>query len=76
MTNHAAAAFRDSHYIEMVRSEASDGDAGWVAEVEEWPGCTAQGRSLDELEANLRRAMEAWSEAEREDGRDAPPPTG
>ena len=74
MTTKSIEPMTSPYHIELVRSESSDGDAGWVAEVEEWPGCIAQGRSLDELEANLRRAMEAWSEAEREDGRDIPPP--
>ena len=74
MSSGTARAFPSHHHIELVRSESSDGDGGWVAEVEEWPGCIAQGRSLDELEVNLERAMEAWSEAECEDGREIPPP--
>ncbi len=64
------------YHIEIVHSVAEDGDAGWVAEVHEWPGCIAQGRSLQELETHLREAMEAWVEAELEDGRDIPPPRG
>ena len=62
------------YHIEIVHSVAEDGDSGWVAEVDEWPGCIAQGRTLNELEEHLREAMEAWVEAEFEDGREIPPP--
>lgn len=64
------------YHIEIVHSVAEDGDAGWVAEVREWPGCIAQGRTMGELEQNLRDAMEAWTDAEVEDGRDIPLPRG
>ena len=64
------------YHIEILRSVAEDGDSGWVAEVTEWPGCIAQGRTMQELEVHLREAMEAWVEAETEDGRDVPPPRG
>ena len=46
--------------VEVVWSESDDGDAGWVAEVRDLPGCIAQGRSRGELLENINRAIEAW----------------
>ena len=46
--------------VEVVWSESDDGDAGWVAEVRDLPGCIAQGRSRHELLENIDRAVEAW----------------
>lgn len=49
------------YHIEIVRSESpEDDDGGWVAEVRELKGCIAQGRTPDELMANIRGAMGAW----------------
>ncbi len=62
------------YHIEIVHSASDDGDSGWVAEVREWPGCIAQGGTMDELEVHLHEAMEAWVDAELEDGREIPLP--
>ncbi|MPZ97733.1 MAG: type II toxin-antitoxin system HicB family antitoxin [Dehalococcoidia bacterium] len=53
--------------------EAEEG--GYWAEVLEAPGCVAQGETLDELERNLREAIDAWEETRREiDGEEPPRP--
>lgn len=43
-------------------------EGGYWAEVPEFPGCLSQGETLDELERNIREAIEAWLASEREDG--------
>ncbi len=62
------------YHIEVVRSASEDGDAGWVAEVEELRGCIAQGRSREELSQNIGRAMEAWIEDALQAGDAIPAP--
>ncbi len=62
------------YHVEVVSSESDDGDGGWVAEVEELRGCIAQGRTRDELFANVERAMTAWIGDALEDGDPVPPP--
>ena len=44
-------------------------EGGYWAEVPEFPGCFSQGETLDELERNIREAIEVWLASEREDGR-------
>jgi predicted RNase H-like HicB family nuclease len=43
-------------------------EGGYWAEAPEFPGCVSQGETLDELERNIREAIEAWLASEREDG--------
>lgn len=43
-------------------------EGGYWAEVPEFSGCLSQGNTLDELESNIREAIETWLAAEREDG--------
>ena len=38
-------------------------EGGYWAEVPALPGCFSQGETKEELEANLREAIEAWLEA-------------
>ena len=35
-------------------------EGGFWAEVPSLPGCATQGETLDEVEANLREAIDAW----------------
>ena len=42
--------------VKIVVHEAEEG--GYWAEVPAIPGCATQGETLDELEANLRKAIE------------------
>ncbi|HEX5249218.1 MAG TPA: type II toxin-antitoxin system HicB family antitoxin [Gaiellales bacterium] len=60
--------------IELTPDHDDDGRTGWVAEVEELPGCITQVDALDELEASIRDAMTAWISVALEDGRDIPAP--
>ena len=62
------------YHIEIVWSESEEGDAGWVAEVKELRGCIAQGRTREELLANVDRAMEAWIDDALEAGDPIPQP--
>ena len=50
--------------------EATEG--GYWAEVEELPGCFASGDSLDELEADVKGAIETYIEACKETGTPLP----
>ena len=38
----------------------ADEEGGFWAEVPELPGCYSQGETREEVEANIREAMEAW----------------
>lgn len=51
-----------------------EGNAGWVAEVDELPGCVSQGSSPDEAVERVRDAMAGWISVALEDGRPIPPP--
>ena len=62
------------YHLQVVRSESDDGDGGWVVEVEELPGCIAQGRTSEELTGNVRRAMTAWIDDTLDAGDPIPAP--
>jgi len=47
-------------------------ESGYWAEVPELPGCASQGETLDELEANIREAIEGVLEIMAEDGEALP----
>ncbi|MCF7668131.1 MAG: type II toxin-antitoxin system HicB family antitoxin [Akkermansiaceae bacterium] len=47
--------------LKAIIHEAEEG--GFWAEVPALPGCFTQGESLEELEANLTDAIEAWRAA-------------
>ncbi len=52
------------------------GQIKYGAEVPALPGCHTVGNTLEELESNLREAVELWIDTAREDGREVAPPTG
>lgn len=60
--------------IELIRDRDDEGNDGWVAEVEELPGCMSQGRTAEEAVANVRDAMVGWISVALEDGRRIPEP--
>jgi antitoxin HicB len=60
--------------ISLLHDEDEDGNAGWVAEVDELPGCLSQGETPDEAVANVRDAMEGWISVALEDGQRIPEP--
>ncbi len=45
------------------------------AEIMEFPGCYAQGRTVEEAYANLERAAEAWISAALSQGQQIPEPS-
>ena len=44
--------------LKAIVHQAEEG--GFWAEVPDLPGCATQGETLDEVEANLREAIDAW----------------
>ena len=44
----------------MLVHAAGEGETGFWAEVEELPGCFASGETLDELESDVRDAIETY----------------
>lgn len=52
----------------------ADPTGGYVASVEELPGCVTQGESWAEVGEMVRDAMRAWITAALEDGRPVPVP--
>lgn len=53
---------------------AKDEDGDYVVEVQELPGCIADGGTPDEAIANLREAMTSWIESRMEAGLSIPEP--
>ncbi len=47
--------------IRAIVHQAEEG--GFWAEAPALPGCVTQGETMEELDANLREAIEAWLEA-------------
>ena len=60
--------------ISLVYDEDEEGNEGWVAEVDELPGCLSQGETPDEAVANVRDAMAGWISVALEDGQRIPEP--
>jgi len=56
----------------IVVYEAEEG--GYWAKVPELPGCGSQGETLDELQRNVKDAIQAWLETMEEDEQPAPTP--
>jgi antitoxin HicB len=61
------------YHITLIRDDAEDA-SGWVANVNELPGCIAQGDTQEDALANLRDVMESWIEFVLEQGKEIPPP--
>lgn len=49
-------------------------DGGYVAQIEDLPGCFTQGETLEETFANIEEARRLWIEVAYEDGQDIPEP--
>jgi predicted RNase H-like HicB family nuclease len=56
----------------MVHEEDDHEVGGYWAEVIELPGCFASGDTLDELEGDIRGAIETYIGAQRKLGKSAP----
>ncbi len=50
-------------------------EGGYVAEIEELPGCITQGETIDEVMEFIEDAKRAWMEVEYEEGADIPLPS-
>ncbi len=51
-------------------------EGGFVAEIEDLPGCLAQGETLGEAYELIEEARRMWLEVAYEDGQDIPEPRG
>ena len=49
-------------------------EGGYVAEIEELPGCVTQGETLEEIEEMIEDAKRAWMTVTYEDGQEIPLP--
>jgi antitoxin HicB len=49
-------------------------EGGFVAEIEDLPGCLAQGETLEEAYLEIEIALKLWLETTYEDGQDIPLP--
>jgi len=52
-----------------------DVTGGYVAEIEDLPGCFTQGETLEETYANIEEARNLWLESAYEDGLEIPLPS-
>lgn len=62
------------YHISLVYDQDEEGASGWVAEVEELPGCISQGATPNEAIENVRDAMLGWVSVALEDGKPIPDP--
>lgn len=53
----------------------SEDDGGWIADVPDLQYCSAFAETPEEAVAEVRKAIEAWLEAARADGRPIPDAT-
>jgi predicted RNase H-like HicB family nuclease len=65
---------RPYHVLLIPDADPDAGHAGWVAEVDELPGCLAQGSTPEEAVARIREAMKAWFTVALEEGMPIPEP--
>src|SRR4051794_3170071 len=62
------------YHIVLVRDEVEDGDVGYVAQVQELPGCISQGDTPGEAFESIQDAMYGWITVALEDGQEIPLP--
>ena len=64
------------YYLELTYPVTITPDitGGYVAEIEELPGCFTQGETLEEVYENMVEARQLWLESAYEDGLDIPLP--
>lgn len=58
----------------LTQDRDEEGNEGWVAEVDELPGCLSQGATPEAAAAKIRDAMLGWISVGLEDGRPIPEP--
>ena len=49
-------------------------EGGYVAEIEDLPGCLTEGETLEEVSQRIEDARKSWIQAAYEDGVEIPPP--
>ena len=52
-----------------------DDERDWIVEIDDLPGCVADGKTPDEAVENSREAMQAWMESRISSGLDIPEPS-
>jgi antitoxin HicB len=62
------------YHVLLVSDATADGHSGWVAQVEEFPGCISQGATIEEAVEGVTRAAVSWVEAAEERGLEIPAP--
>lgn len=62
--------------VVLMHDTDDSGNAGYVASVEELPGCLSQGPSAEEAVRGISNAMAGWISVALEDGIDVPEPLG
>jgi RNA polymerase sigma factor (sigma-70 family) len=62
----------EPYHVELVKAEAPG--EGWVAQVEELPGCSARGMTRAEATSGLEAAMREWLADALAKGREVPKP--
>jgi predicted RNase H-like HicB family nuclease len=66
--------YLDRPYRIVMTRDGRGARAGWIAHVEELPGCEAGGATMEEAGAAIREAMELWISDALESGRAIPAP--
>lgn len=66
--------YRDLPYQLTLARDDEGGKAGWVARVEEIPGCTTRGRTPQEAVSKVTRLLTSWIAEAIEEGREVPEP--
>jgi len=65
-----------NHYLSLNYHKRlyQDDEGDWIIEVDDLPGCIADGRTPDEAVENIRHAMSSWIESRIAAGLDVPEP--
>ena len=65
------------HYLALNyhRRLYQDDECDWIVEIDDLPGCVADGKTPDEAIANSREAMRLWIESRISSGLDIPEPS-
>jgi len=68
---------RLDHYLALNYHKRlyQDDEGDWIVEIDDLPGCVADGKTPDEAIANSREAMESWMESRISSGLDIPEPS-
>jgi antitoxin HicB len=62
------------YHVVLTVDQDEDGNSGWVAAVEELPGCFSQGVTPNDAVDRVFDAMQGWISVALEDGREIPEP--